>query len=139
MSRVKGRGNVATEIRLISIFREHGIIGWRRHIDLFGNPDFVFPKLRLAIFVDGCFWHGCPLHGSIPESNCVFWQRKLERNKARDCLVNRTLKKRGWYILRFWQHELRQQGSVIKRFRAVLSKIEKQGGGKGTVDSKRKR
>jgi DNA mismatch endonuclease (patch repair protein) len=124
MSRVKGRGNVATELRLIRIFRKYSITGWRRHLSVFGNPDFVFPKLHLAIFVDGCFWHGCPLHGSLPETNRKFWERKLERNKTRDRLVNRALKAKGWIILRLWQHELLQQDRVAKHVKAVLIKIK---------------
>ena len=122
MSRVKGRGNAATELRLIRIFREYKIRGWRRHLAVFGNPDFVFPKLRLVIFVDGCFWHSCPLHGSLPETNRLFWKRKLEHNKARDRLVNRSLKAAGWKILRFWQHELHDHERVVKRFNAVSGK-----------------
>lgn len=121
MSRVKGRGNVATELRLVSIFREFKITGWRRHLAVFGNPDFVFPKLRLVIFVDGCFWHRCPLHGSLPETNRIFWKRKLEQNKARDRLVNRLLKEEGWKILRFWQHELLQKERVAGRCKAMLA------------------
>jgi DNA mismatch endonuclease (patch repair protein) len=124
LSRVKGRGNVATELRLIRIFRKYSITGWRRHLSVFGNPDFVFPKLHLAIFVDGCFWHGCPLHGSLPETNRKFWERKLERNKTRDRLVNRALKAKGWIILRLWQHELLQQDRVAKHVKAVLIKIK---------------
>lgn len=123
MSRVKGRGNVATELRLIRIFRENGIIGWRRNYSIFGNPDFVFPKARLAVFVDGCFWHGCPIHGERPVSNRAFWDRKLDRNLARDRLVNRTLRKQGWYVLRIWQHELRLSDSdkVARRIARALS------------------
>ncbi len=120
MSRVKGRGNVATELRLIRIFRENKITGWRRHLPLVGNPDFVFPKLRIAVFVDGCFWHGCPHHGSIPATNRRFWVRKLERNKTRDKVVARALKKKEWQVFRIWQHELRQENKVAKR---ILRKI----------------
>ena len=122
MSRVKSRGNAATELRIIRIFREHGITGWRRHIALFGNPDFVFPKARLAVFVDGCFWHGCPTHGGGPASNRAFWERKLARNLSRDRLVNRTLRKRGWRVLRIWQHDLRYPASVAQRVSKTLSR-----------------
>jgi DNA mismatch endonuclease, patch repair protein len=107
MSRVKGRGNAATELRLIRIFHNHHVTGWRRHIGMFGSPDFIFPKQRLALFVDGCFWHGCPKHESFPKINRNFWRKKLVRNKTRDRLVNRTLKAKGWRVLRIWQHELR--------------------------------
>ena len=72
MARVKSRGNRATEMRLIRIFRDFEIKGWRRRAKVFGNPDFIFRAARLAVFVDGCFWHGCPIHGSIPETNRRF-------------------------------------------------------------------
>src|ERR1700741_2623028 len=92
MARVLGAGNKRTEVALIAVFRRHGITGWRRRSPLFGRPDFVFPQHRLAVFVDGCFWHSCPRHGSRPASNAVFWSGKLARNRARDLLVNKTLR-----------------------------------------------
>ncbi len=70
------------------------------------RPDFVFPKLKVAVFVDGCFWHGCPKHATWPAHNRAFWQRKLTGNKARDRLVTRTLRRQGWRVLRIWEHEL---------------------------------
>jgi DNA mismatch endonuclease (patch repair protein) len=121
MSRVKGHGNAATEIALLRILREHRIAGWRRHPAIFGKPDFVFPKARLAVFVDGCFWHGCPRHRSRPVENRQFWDKKLARNRARDRLVNRTLRDNGWRILRVWQHELRDQVRVARRVSKALS------------------
>src|SRR5258708_18066686 len=120
MSRVKGRGNLATEMRLIRIFGEHRIVGWRRRAPLFGNPDFVFVASRLAVFVDGCFWHGCPHHGSLPRTNRDFWQAKLARNKRRDRLVNKTLKARGWTPIRVWQHQLREPEPLVRRLRKIM-------------------
>ncbi|MEP6889457.1 MAG: hypothetical protein ABI955_02025 [Nitrospirota bacterium] len=72
MSRVRGKGNKATEIVLVALLRRNHISGWRRRIKVFGNPDFFFRKHRLAVFVDGCFWHGCPRHGTLPATNRVF-------------------------------------------------------------------
>ncbi|HWV51726.1 very short patch repair endonuclease [Pseudorhodoplanes sp.] len=120
MSRVKSRGNQLTEMRLIELFRTHGFVGWRRNARLFGRPDFVFRKQRVAVFVDGCFWHGCPRHGSVPASNREFWSAKLERNKKRDRLVVRELKKRGWTPLRIWQHELKRPGPLVRRLERIL-------------------
>src|SRR6266446_1648829 len=120
MSRVRGRDNAATELRLIQIFREYRITGWRRHSAVFGKPDFTFPSARLAVFVDGCFWHCCPTHGSIPATNRLFWRRKLERNKTRDRVVQRILKKSGWRILRIWQHDLRKPQKVAHRVKYLL-------------------
>jgi DNA mismatch endonuclease (patch repair protein) len=117
---VKGRDNRATELRLMGMFRAYGIKGWRRNARLFGKPDFIFPELRTAVFVDGCFWHGCPLHGSIPESNRTFWKEKLARNKKRDRIVKRRLDELGWKTVRIWQHELRKPDQLIRRFRKFL-------------------
>jgi DNA mismatch endonuclease, patch repair protein len=123
MSRIRGRGNKDTELALAKLLRCHGITGWRRNQPVFGKPDFIFPKLRLAVFVDGCFWHGCPKHATKPKNNRVFWQRKFSTNKKRDQLVNRTLRQMGWRILRIWEHELRKDGSriVIRRILRALS------------------
>jgi DNA mismatch endonuclease (patch repair protein) len=126
MAKVKGRENRLTELRLIEVFRERKIRGWRRRARVFGNPDFIFPQARLAIFVDGCFWHNCPLHGSVPASNQLFWMAKLRRNKMRDQLVNRELRRAGWSVLRIWQHELRDTASVAGKVRRSLTRATAQ-------------
>jgi DNA mismatch endonuclease, patch repair protein len=122
MSRVRGRGNSATELRLIRIFRNHRIKGWRRNIPLFGKPDFVFPAIRVALFVDGCFWHGCPNHVSWPATNRAFWRKKLEGNLTRDRLVNATLRAKGWRVIRVWQHELAKNKEA-----RLVARLEKAG------------
>jgi DNA mismatch endonuclease (patch repair protein) len=126
MSRVKGLGNERTEIALVRLFRRHKIRGWRRRYSLFGKPDFVFPATRVAIFVDGCFWHSCKKHGSIPASNREFWRAKLERNQARDRVVNRTLRRCGWIVIRVWQHELTRlaDAACITRIQRTLARRE---------------
>ena len=103
--------------------RANGITGWRRGSKLFGKPDFVFPKLKLIVFVDGCFWHGCPLHGTKPKQNVKFWREKIARNQARDRLVSRTLRGLGWRVLRIWEHALgRQQATrTLLRIRQALA------------------
>jgi DNA mismatch endonuclease, patch repair protein len=121
MAAVKGRGNLATERRLLAILRQYRINGWRRHFPAFGNPDFVFPLERVAVFVDGCFWHGCPKHGTIPTTNDLFWRSKLERNKARDIIVNRELRRNGWRVVRVWQHELKDTHKVKRRIQRCLT------------------
>ena len=122
MSRVKGRENEATEVRLIQILRKYRITGWRRRAAIFGKPDFIFPAAHLAVFTDGCFWHGCPTHGSIPATNRSFWKAKLNKNKMRDKVVNRRLKRTGWYVLRIWQHELRTPDKVARRISVALAR-----------------
>src|SRR5450759_4891870 len=84
----------------------HGITGWRRGAKLTGKPDFVFSKLRLAVFVDDCFWRGCPRHFIKPRNNAAFWRKKIAANQARDRRVTRTLRAQGWRVLRVWEHEL---------------------------------
>jgi DNA mismatch endonuclease (patch repair protein) len=70
------------------------------------RPDFVFRQVRLALFVDGCFWHGCPKHATQPKDNHSFWKNKFAHNKARDLLVTRTLRSAKWRVLRIWEHDL---------------------------------
>jgi DNA mismatch endonuclease, patch repair protein len=124
MSRVRSHSNTATEIRLMNLFRNNRIAGWRRKYRLFGKPDFVFAKSRLAVFVDGCFWHGCPKHGTVPETNRAFWQSKLTRNKRRDRVVSNALKVRGWRVMRIWQHELTRYNEkrCVSRIRRALAR-----------------
>jgi DNA mismatch endonuclease (patch repair protein) len=122
MSRIRGSGNKETELRLIAIFRAQAITGWRRHWPVFGKPDFVFPTEKLAVFVDGCFWHGCPKHAVKPKQNAAFWRKKIATNKARDRLVNRTLRRKGWRVLRIWEHELARKNErrLLARLRRAL-------------------
>ncbi len=121
MSRIRGCGNKETEEALAKLLRQHRIQRWRRHQDVFGKPDFVFPKSRLAIFVDGCFWHGCPKHGTKPKSNRAYWWRKLARNKKRDRLVTRALQRTGWRVIRIWKCDLHKYPlSCIRRVLRVL-------------------
>jgi len=119
MSCIRGHGNKDTELALIRLFRLQGITGWRRHRPLLGKPDFVFPKLRLAVFVDGCFWHGCPLHSTKPKNNAAFWDKKLAANKVRDRNVTGILRKEGWRVLRIWEHELTRKNEprLIRRIK----------------------
>lgn len=122
MSRVRGRGNQATELAMVALLRRYRLTGWRRHVPVFGKPDFVFPKRRVAVFVDGCFWHGCPRHATQPASNAAFWEEKLARNRTRDRLVTRTLKQRGWLVVRVWQHELLRRGErqLVRRIQRAV-------------------
>ena len=112
MALIRSRGNKATELRMIALFRAHGITGWRRGVPLFGKPDFVFRATKIAVFVDGCFWHGCPRHGTMPAGNRAFWKAKLARNAARDRKVTRTLRKAGWRVLRVWECALANKRSA---------------------------
>ena len=123
MSRIRSRGNKDTELALADLFRRHRITGWRRHQSIFGKPDFAFPKVKVAVFVDGCFWHGCPIHGTQPRSNCSFWKKKFARNQARARHVNRTLRIAGWRVLRIWEHELARKNEVRLLRRILLALV----------------
>jgi len=121
MSRIRGHGNKDTELALMILFRRHGITGWRRRLPVFGKPDFVFPKQRVTVFVDGCFWHACPKHSTKPRNNAAFWAKKLAANQARERRVNRTLCQSGWRVVRIWEHDLAKRGEAcIRRIRAAL-------------------
>lgn len=108
MAAIKGRGNLSTEVALMKILRKEKITGWRRHYNrVEGRPDFAFPKQEVAVFIDGCFWHGCKKHGTIPKTNVQFWEEKIARNKERDKKVNRELKRHGWRVVRIWEHDIK--------------------------------
>ena len=121
MGLIRSRGNRRTEMRLIEAFRAEGITGWRRHLPLPGKPDFAFRAERLLVFVDGCFWHGCAKCYRRPASNRTYWDAKVIRNKARDREVTRELKKRGWRVLRVWEHDLKAMPRLIRRVRKALA------------------
>jgi DNA mismatch endonuclease, patch repair protein len=122
MARIKGRNNKDTELVLVGLFREHGISGWRRHLRLPGRPDFTFRAARVVIFVDGCFWHGCPKHSNRPVQNAAFWEEKLSGNQKRDRRNTRLLKKNGWKVLRFWEHDIqRRPDKCIAKVQRLLS------------------
>lgn len=115
MRRVRSRGNKTTELKLIEVFHELGITGWRRNYTVAGHPDFVFLKNRVAIFVDGCFWHGHDCRNTHPAENAIYWKDKQERNKRHDAQVTVNFEKRGWTVIRIWECELKKVNrSVLK-------------------------
>ncbi|WP_367850285.1 very short patch repair endonuclease [Rhodoferax sp. WC2427] len=120
MSKIRSRGNVATEQVVAKLFRQHGITGWRRHQKLKGTPDFTFYKEKTVVFVDGCYWHGCPRCSRVPKSNVEFWINKFESNKRRDRRVNRELRASGWHVIRVWQCRLKSQAGFLSRLRRTL-------------------
>jgi DNA mismatch endonuclease (patch repair protein) len=107
-------------VQLARVFRRSGISGWRRHYPVAGKPDFVFLNARLAIFVDGCFWHGCPRCYRSPRANRLFWMQKVKYNRHRDARVARFLRARGWIVLRIWEHSLRNEAAILRRVSARL-------------------
>lgn len=122
MSLIRSRGNKATELRLIEIFREYGITGWRRNQSLLGKPDFTFRRERVVVFVDGCFWHGCPKCYKRPGSNREFWDTKIAANRKRDRYVNRELRKLGWQVVRIWQHQMKKPTHTVSKLKRCLNR-----------------
>jgi DNA mismatch endonuclease, patch repair protein len=120
MSRIRFRGNKTTEKLMVELLRKWRITGWRRNSTLRGRPDFIFPSHKVAIFVDGCFWHHCPRCRFEPSSNRRYWIAKFGRNEKRDKEVNKTLKQLGWTILRVWEHQLKRPNLVEKRIRDLI-------------------
>jgi DNA mismatch endonuclease (patch repair protein) len=124
MGRIKGRRNRSTELRFAAFLRREGLGGWRRHRDLPGRPDFSFARERLAVFIDGCFWHGCPRHFRVPATRSEFWRQKIARNRRRDRRNDRDLRLMGWSVMRVWEHQLRRAeiASVGARVRRMLAR-----------------
>ena len=120
MSSIKGKGNKDTELAMIKILRKYHISGWRRNMPVLGKPDCIFPKQKIALFVDGCFWHGCPKHFKIPQNNRSFWENKIQTNRDRDIYVNKELRKTQWKVVRVWEHEILDSEKVAKLISTVL-------------------
>ncbi len=125
MSRIRGKGNKDTEVALARLFRAHGITGWRRHYAITGRPDFVFPKQKLAVFVDGCFppWMPEARHATVKKQWKVHRATKLDTSKVRDRRVNRALRAKGWRVLRIWEHELSRLGQS-RTLRRVIKALD---------------
>jgi DNA mismatch endonuclease (patch repair protein) len=128
MAAVRPRGNLTTEVALTRALRRGSVTGWRRHLPIrvtrrVVRPDFVFPHAKLAVFIDGCFWHQCPLHATTPASRRSYWLPKLQANKARDRRQGRALRQKGWKVLRIWEHSVRRDADrcvrrIVGAFRA---------------------
>lgn len=143
MAGIRGRGNRSTELAMVALLREARITGWRRHVKLrprlsavdielatnrnsgriLTRPDFIFRPAKVAIFVDGCFWHSCPLHSTAPAQNAEGWAAKLAGNIRRDAVQTRTLEAAGWKVLRIWEHELRDQNALTNHVLNLLRRI----------------
>ena len=104
---------------MAALLRRSRLKGWRRHSPLPGRPDFAWPRFRVALFVDGCFWHGCPRCYQTPKSNVDYWRTKVAGNRRRDRSVSRRLRERGWVVLRVWECRLKTT-STRSRIERVL-------------------
>ncbi len=116
MRAVKGK-NTSLELKFRQALWDAGARGWRLHKkSLPGNPDIVFIMSRVVVFLDSCFWHGCPRHLRMPKSNQDYWKTKISRNVERDAVTNLAYRELGWTLIRFWEHDLKEnlEGCVKK-------------------------
>ena len=121
MSKIRGK-NTGPEIKLRKLLWSQGLRGYRIHYNLPGKPDIVFTKKKIAIFIDGCFWHKCPICFQEPETRKEFWMKKIQSNVERDKTVNEQLKVDGWTVMRFWEHDIRKKSdNVIKKIKKKMS------------------
>lgn len=132
MASIRSRGNKDTELVLLAVLRAGKITGWRRHVAVQSGgrsgkarlkvrPDFVFTRHKVVIFVDGCFWHGCPWHHRPPTSNITFWRQKITGNRQRDQRNARWLRRAGWKVVRIWEHSLRHPDKILARINTAIS------------------
>ena len=120
MSRVRSRGNWTTEVALGKLLWKHGLKGYRKHWPVPGRPDFAWPGRQVAVFVDGCFWHGCNCK-SLPTENARFWQRKILDNSKRDKRVTAQLRRMGWSVIRVKECKVARLGT-LSRIAKVLKR-----------------
>ena len=117
MAAVRSRGNTTTELPLARILWAEGLRGYRKHWPVAGKPDFAWPGRKVAIFVDGCFWHGCPKCKYPPRTNTEFWIDKIQTNHARDRRVVKRLRREGWKVLRIWECSVKKVSTLSRILR----------------------
>jgi len=121
MSKIRSCGNKSTESRFRALLIKAGIRGWRvQPKGTEGKPDFAFLTRRIAVFIDSCFWHGCPKHVRFPKSNTIYWHKKIHSNIRRDKSVTRALRKEGWTVVRIWEHELVRTDVLLQKLSLFL-------------------
>lgn len=118
MAAVRPRGNTTTELPLAKLIWAAGIRGYRKHWHVVGKPDFAWPRRKLAVFVDGCFWHGCSCK-YLPRTNTEFWRNKIDTNKRRDRRVANALRRNGWTVLRIRECVVQKPATLARIARAL--------------------
>ena len=128
MQAVKGKGT-KLEKRLFAMLAGMGISGWKKNVEgIPGRPDVAFSKQRIAIFVDGCFWHGCPhCRRKLPITNHAYWERKINRNVELAKSYNKQLSREGWTVIRIWEHEITNMAKLRSRIKEVKGGKSKKG------------
>lgn len=121
MSGNRGK-NTSPEVTFRKLLWSLGFRGYRIHSSLPGKPDIVFPRQKIAVFIDGCFWHKCPVHFREPETRKDFWMNKINKNVGRDRKVNRELEEIGYTVIRIWEHEIKKDPhKAVGRLTSLLS------------------
>jgi DNA mismatch endonuclease (patch repair protein) len=120
MAAVHSQGNTTTELPLGRLLWTAGLRGYRKHWPVKGKPDFAWPARKVAVFVDGCFWHGCSCK-YLPRTNTAFWRDKIETNKRRDRRVSQSLRRKGWAVVRIKECAVRKP-STLARIAGLLGK-----------------
>jgi len=118
MAAIRSRGNTTTELPLAKLLWAAGLRGYRKHWPVVGKPDFAWPGRRVAVFVDGCFWHGCRCK-RLPRTNTEFWRDKIVTNMRRDRRVSRTLRREGWTVIRVKECAVRRASTLARIAKAV--------------------
>lgn len=132
MSRIRSTGNRSTELRLRMGLVRNSVAGWTLHPrNVAGRPDFWFGQTRVAVFVDGCFWHGCqrPQCRRSPKQNRAYWKEKIARNVHRSRLVTRQLRRDLCIVLRFWEHDLQTAKGVHSAIKEIIYGIQRHASG----------
>jgi len=121
MQAVKGKGT-RLEKRLWAMLAGMGLKGWKKNAEtITGKPDVVFTDQRVAVFIDGCFWHGCPhCQRKLPVTNREYWERKIKRNVELARIYNEQLQQDGWTVVRIWEHEMADTAIIRARIRHAL-------------------
>lgn len=135
MSRIRSSRNQTTELKFVALLHAAKVRGWRRNYPLVGKPDFVFPVPKLAVFVDGCFWHGHNCGRNLkPKRNAVAWRIKITGNQFRDRRVARNLRTAGWTVIRVWECRLAKQPAVcLRRIERALALLGSTVSGLGSL------
>ena len=122
MSKVKSTRNKSTELKLIALFHEHGIKGWRRNYNVKGHPDFILLREKIAVFVDGCFWHGHNCRSIHPQTNADYWEKKISYNQEHDRVITMLFENRGWTVIRIWECSLKKanQTSTLEHIMQII-------------------
>lgn len=123
MAGIRSQGNTTTELPLGRSLWAAGARGYRKHWRVTGKPDFAWPGKKIAVFVDGCFWHGCPCK-TLPRTNTAFWSNKIETNKRRDRRISRALRQQGWTVFRIRECRLGMASTLARILRALQADMK---------------